>query len=100
MLHILTSRNNRDNDDIEGFGYRWDSDEMWGNWKDRLSARGIGINGGSTNNSRTVSFKPLFGILNSNSKYIPLAWCPIQMEFEIINDAKDAICFSNCKRCI
>jgi hypothetical protein len=25
MFHILTSRTNRDNDDIEGFGFRWDS---------------------------------------------------------------------------
>ena len=30
MLHILTSKANRDNDDIEGFGERWDSDEFWG----------------------------------------------------------------------
>jgi hypothetical protein len=30
MLHILTSRNNRDNDDIEGFGNRWDSDYIYG----------------------------------------------------------------------
>ena len=28
MLHILTSKANRDNDDIEGFGERWDSDEF------------------------------------------------------------------------
>ena len=25
MMRILTSTNNRDNDDAEGFGYRWDS---------------------------------------------------------------------------
>ena len=25
MMHILSTNNNRDNDDVEGFGYRWDS---------------------------------------------------------------------------
>ena len=27
MMHILTSKANRDNDDIEGFDVRWDSDQ-------------------------------------------------------------------------
>ena len=30
MLHILTSEQNRNNDDIEGSGYRWDSAAAWG----------------------------------------------------------------------
>ena len=29
MLHFCTSTNNRDNDDVEGFGYGWDSQEQW-----------------------------------------------------------------------
>ena len=65
MLHILTSNHNRDNDDIEGFGQRWDSEEAYGSW-DATKVRGIP--GGS---SRTVSFKPLFGILNQ-PKYTPV----------------------------
>jgi hypothetical protein len=32
MLHILTSNYNRDNDDIEGFGQRWDSEDAYGSW--------------------------------------------------------------------
>ena len=29
MMSILTSTNNRDNDDAEGFGYRWDSPDEY-----------------------------------------------------------------------
>jgi hypothetical protein len=87
MLHILTSKNNRDNDDIEGFGNRWDSDTLYNEWTNALVG---GIKGGSTGNARTVSFKPLFGILNQ-PKYIPLSWCPMMMEFEVVNGATDAI---------
>ncbi|MGV2342022.1 MAG UNVERIFIED_CONTAM: hypothetical protein LVR18_51355 [Planctomycetaceae bacterium] len=84
MLHILTSNYNRDNDDIEGFGQRWDSEDAYGSWD---TTKLGGIPGGS---SRTVSFKPLFGILNQ-PKYIPLSWCPIMMEFEVVNGTTDAI---------
>jgi hypothetical protein len=87
MLHILTSKNNRDNDEIEGFGNRWDSDTLYNKWTNALVG---GIKGGSTGNARTVSFKPLFGILNQ-PKYIPLSWCPMMMEFEVVNGATDAI---------
>lgn len=84
MLHILTSKNNRDNDDVEGFGNRWDNDYLYQDWtNDKVG----GIKGGS---SRTCSFKPLFGILNQ-PKYIPLSWCPMMMEFELVNNAVDPI---------
>ena len=29
MLHILSSKNNRDNDSIENFGQRWDDDKTY-----------------------------------------------------------------------
>ena len=90
MLHVLTSKNNRDNDDIEGYGVRWDDYETYGDWGTGLS----GIKGGSTNNARTVSFKPLFGVLNQ-AKYVPLSWCPMMMEFEIVNNATDAVASIN-----
>ena len=87
MLHILTSKNNRDNDEIEGFGIRWDSDNVYNDW----DANNFGkINGGSLNNSRTATFKPLFGVLNQ-PKYLPLMWAPLTFEFEFINTATDAI---------
>jgi hypothetical protein len=84
MLHILTSKNNRDNDDVEGFGQRWDSDKVYGSFN-TTNVRGI-----PPSSSRSVSFKPLFGILNQ-PKYIPLSWCPMMMEFEMVNNSEDAI---------
>ena len=32
MLHILTSKSNRDNDEVEGFNTRWDNDTNYGLW--------------------------------------------------------------------
>ena len=83
MLHILTSKNNRDNDDVEGFGQRWDNENIY-----RIDA---GLLGGiAKDKSRTVSFKPLFGLFNQ-PKFLPLAYCPLMMEFEIVNNATDPI---------
>jgi len=84
MMHILTSTNNRVNDDIEGFGHRWDAPDVYGSFNTDF------IGGIPANSKRTVSFKPLFGVLNQ-PKYIPMSYCPIQMEFEIVNGAEDAI---------
>jgi hypothetical protein len=72
MLHVLTSKQNRSNDDVEGFGYRWDDEDCYP--KSGFITRGpsglLGIAGG---NSKTVTFKPLCGLFNQ-SKYIPLMW--------------------------
>ena len=85
-FHILTSDNNRNNDEAEGFGRRWDNKDVYGSWNSELS----GMPG---NSARTGSFKPLFGILNQQ-KYIPLSWCPISMEFELVNNATDSVASS------
>jgi hypothetical protein len=88
MLHILTSKANRDNDSIEGFGARWDDDEYYNKWVASSAPNyGASVKG---NSARAVTFKPLFGLLNQ-PKYIPLMWSPITMEFEVVNDATDAI---------
>ena len=84
MLHILTSKLNRDNDSIEGFGARWDDDASYNSWTPEYGAAVKG------NSARAVSFKPLFGLLNQ-SKYIPLMWSPLMFEFEVVNGATDAI---------
>ena len=59
MLHILTSEANRDNDELEGFGSRWDNDEFWGKWSGNTNFGEIPPNG-----NRSVTFKPLFGLFN------------------------------------
>ena len=88
MLHICTSTNNRDNDDVESWGYKWDAPGSWnptaGN--DLLTAL-PGIAGGSSVN---VCFKPLCGLF-SQSKFIPLQWCPLTLELEIVSTATDAV---------
>ena len=66
MLHILTSEEHRNNDDIEGFGYRWDTAVAWGGITrtNTKSCNYPGIPGGS---SKTVTFKPLSGLsINQN----------------------------------
>ena len=84
MLHILTSNANRDNDSLEGFGARWDDNASWNAW---TTDYGAVVKG---NSARAVTFKPLFGLLNQ-PKYIPLMWSPLVFEFEVVNDAKEAI---------
>jgi len=84
MLHILTSKNNRENDDIEGFGGRWDDEESYGLWSSTLTPTIPG------NASRTVSFKSVFGLF-SQPKYIPLSYCRLTLELEVVNNPLDAI---------
>jgi len=83
MMHILTSKNNRDNDEIEGFDARWDSDKWYRNY----TADYPGI---PEKSKKRNSFKPLFGICGQ-SKYIPLSYAPLTMEFEIVNQTTDPI---------
>ena len=80
MLHILTNEQNRNNDEIEGFGYRWDSETAWGGVTQTKINSGNypGIAGGS---SKTVTFKSPSGLFDQ-PKLIPLMWCPIALEFD------------------
>ena len=89
MLHILTSEQNRNNDDIEGFGYRWDSANAWGGVTQRnvSTANYPGI---QANSSKTVTFKPLSCLFNQ-PKFIPLMRCPSTLEFEIVGSETDCV---------
>jgi hypothetical protein len=84
MMHICTSTNNRDNDDVEGFGYRWDSEKVYNAF---VASNLPGI---PPNSSINACFKPLTGLLTQN-KFIPLMWCPVTFEFEVVSGATDAI---------
>ena len=84
MMHICTSTNNRDNDDVEGFGYRWDSEKVYNAF---VASNLPGIPPGGSMNA---CFKPLTGLLSQN-KFIPLMWCPLVFEFEVVSGATDAI---------
>ena len=40
--------------------------------------------------SRRVVFKPMFGLLNQE-KLIPLRFCPLQIELELVTNGADAV---------
>ena len=44
--------------------------------------------------SRTVLFKPMFGLL-AQEKLIPLRYCPLQIELELVNNAADCMFVGN-----
>ena len=102
MMSILTSRSNRDKDDVSSFGRRWDdrtyySDALGGSFcggnSYRAEAGTVGakydFGGIAQNDSKSVSFKPLCGLL-SQGKYIPMMWGGLVFEFEIISDKTEA----------
>jgi hypothetical protein len=91
MLHICSSNNNRENDDVEGFGYRWDSRASYGQFTD-AATRVIPPNNSNLPkwNAMNACFKPLCGLLTQN-KFIPLVYCPLTFEFEVVSGATDAI---------
>ena len=67
-----------------GFGHIWDSADVYGN-HGALSLTDI-----ASHSSSHASFKPLLGLF-SHTKLIPLMWCPLSLEFEIVPGATDAI---------
>ena len=91
----------RDNNDIQGFGSRWDSTRVQGfpdfNIVDPttitpvelLNAQKFYIPQIHAGKSKIVNFQPLCGLL-AQDKYIPLKFCPITLEFEL-GDVNDAI---------
>ena len=84
MLCQLHSVDTRDNDDVEGFGYRYDDAANSG-----AATTGSlpGIPGGE---SRRVSFKLQSGLLNQ-SKWLPIRYAPLTLELELVNSSTDPI---------
>ena len=72
MMHILTSTPNRSEDDVEGWGYRWDDYTSYPS-AGFVSSGQSGMLGIPKSGSKTVTFKPLCGLFNQ-SRYIPLMW--------------------------
>ena len=86
MMSILTSKVNRDNDDVSGFGMRWDSETYYPSYSGgsfcgagqynigtQTAATKLDYGGIAPGKSKSVSFKPLCGIL-SQGKYLPMMW--------------------------
>jgi len=81
MFHILQDSKNRINDDIEGFGPRWDS------YGGPIDINYPYIAGGA---QRTVMFKLLPGIFNQE-KFLPIRYMPITIEMELTSLNTDPI---------
>jgi hypothetical protein len=80
MFSTLTASYSRINVSSEGFGEDWNTR---GNTTNPLTPSNLtGIKGGQ---SQTVLFKPLSGLLGQ-SKMIPLRYCPLTFEFELVNN--------------
>jgi hypothetical protein len=91
QFHTLVSTAKRHNDTIEGFGQEADILRFRGSHPDGLpmqTARNYG--GISKGRAITALFKPLSGLFLQN-KYIPLRYCPLVLEFELVNDPNDPI---------
>ena len=79
MMSILTSKANRDNNDVSGFGRRWDNDYYYPPQEGSLFRGGSStqvasdeskaeqyFGGIAPGESNSVSFKPLCGILSQS----------------------------------
>ena len=93
MFHTLVSPSKRQNDNIEGFGndpniLRWRGGHPDLPIQTALTYRGI-----PKGCSQTVLFKPLSGLF-AQTKYIPLRYCPLILEFEVVGDFNDPVVYS------
>ena len=99
MFDVLQSKHVRENQDVEGLGISYDSD-----YGKNLIEHPVVKDSGSIvdtpflndyysisgSDTKTVTFTPLCGIL-SQSKMIPLKYCPLTFEFEVCNNLWDPI---------
>jgi hypothetical protein len=85
MFHLLIAKESRENDAAEAFGITFDV-HAW--HQGVLTA--ANYNGVLPNESMTVLFKSLSGILNQN-KMIPLRYAPITIELELVDDKREPI---------
>ena len=81
LFHTLQPYEVRQNDDIEGFG-----NGLYAPAVDSTDLNS-GIPGGS---STTVGFKFLSGLLNQD-KFLPIRYCPITIELELVNQFTDSV---------
>ena len=84
MFEVLTSLHNRDNDEVENFGYRADTVAP-GTAHTTSSLPGI-----PGSSYQTVGFKLCSGILNQ-PKMLPLKYMPLTTQLELVNNANDPI---------
>lgn len=84
--NVLCNEQVKQNDAIEGWGYRHDDED---NYKYRSAYDTNNFPGIKAGESKTVCFKPFSGFL-SQKNYIPLRYCPCTFEFTLAGET-DAI---------
>ena len=82
MYHMMKPSEKRINDAIEGFGVS-DTSNLTIDSAGSPSPLPKG-------HTQTVCFTPLSGLL-SQDKFLPIRYCPIQLEFELVGSASDAV---------
>ena len=82
MVHMMKPTEKRLNDAIEGFGIT-ENDDVDIDSADSPSPLPKGA-------KQTVCFTPLSGLL-SQEKFLPIRYCPIQLEFELVGSASEAV---------
>ena len=87
LFSILTAEDSRKKSEAYHFGRSWDHIIHMGTNTTYTSAN---FSGTFYDQSETVLFKPLLGILNQ-PKYLPIRYCPITIELELVNDMKEPI---------
>ena len=85
MMHILISKESRDNDAAEAIGDVWDERDYFNNAISANTWRGV-----PAQDYITVLFKPLSGILNQ-SKLLPLRFAPLTIELELVDTFTEPI---------
>ena len=94
QFHTLVSPSKRQNDTIEGFGFEGDILRNRNAHPDGLPIQNAQTYPGILRgNAMTVLFKPLSGLF-AQQKYIPLRYCPLILEFEIVNDPNEPVVYS------
>ena len=83
MVHIMKPKERRINDMVEGWGVYENINTTSEGAEDSPSR----LPNGET---QTLCFTPLSGLL-SQDKFLPIRYCPIQLEFELVGNASDAV---------
>jgi len=85
MMSMFVAKESRINDAAEEFGNYWDPHD-WVTGKNVASK----YDGVDPNSSLVLLFKPLSGLLNQ-SKMLPLRFCPITIELELVDSYDEPV---------
>ena len=89
QFHNLVSKDKYINDTVEGFGTAADITRIRNVDPDGAFPQNAqNYFGISPGRAKTALFKPLSGLF-TQTKFIPLRYCPLVLEFELVNDATE-----------